>query len=183
MVRTMWHSRLAVVLASGTLLLSSCQRHDFMALTADAATEATVAKPIEHSEAEWQAKLSPEQYRVCRGKGTEWPFRNAYWNHHGDGVYHCVACGEALFDSKTKFDSGTGWPSFWAPIARGAVAEGDDKSIPEHPRTELTCRNCGSHLGHVFDDGPREQTGMRYCVNSTALSFQDRGKAVSRSDR
>ncbi|MBL8830740.1 MAG: peptide-methionine (R)-S-oxide reductase MsrB [Planctomycetaceae bacterium] len=183
MAHAMWHSRWAVVWAVTLSLLGGCQRHDLMALTADAATEGNVAKSIEHSEAEWQAKLSPEQYRVCRGKGTEWPFQNAYWNHHGDGVYHCVACGEALFDSKTKFDSGTGWPSFWSPIGRGAVAEGDDKSIAEHPRTELTCCKCGSHLGHVFDDGPRDQTGLRYCVNSTALSFRNRAKAAARPER
>lgn len=132
--------------------------------------------PLPRSETEWQAALSPEQYRVCRGKGTEWPFRNAYWNNHRAGVYHCVACGEALFESTTKYDSGTGWPSFWAPIGREAVAENDDRSLPQYPRVEITCRKCGSHLGHLFPDGPTERTGMRYCVNSTALDFREQGK-------
>jgi peptide-methionine (R)-S-oxide reductase len=164
---------IACWLLLGCLALAGCQRADIIEHTAAAAT--TVAP----SEADLKAKLSPEQYRVCRGKGTERPFQNAYWNHHGDGVYHCVACGEELFDSQTKFDSGTGWPSFWAPVQREAVAELDDKSIPAHPRTELTCRKCGSHLGHVFDDGPSDQTGMRYCVNSASLSFQERQKRAS----
>ena len=129
-----------------------------------------MARKVVKSEKEWQEKLSPEQYAVCRQKGTERAFTGKYWNHHEPGTYRCAACGLELFRSDTKFDSGTGWPSFWAPAARGHVEEHTDTSYGM-TRTEVLCARCGGHLGHLFDDGPRP-TGLRYCINSASLSFE-----------
>ena len=117
-----------------------------------------------------RASLTPLQYDVCMNKGTERPFTGEYWNHHERGVYVCVVCGQELFGSGTKFESGTGWPSFWEPIKNGSVREIADDSLFMR-RTEVECGNCGSHLGHVFDDGPKP-TGQRYCINSAALKFR-----------
>jgi peptide-methionine (R)-S-oxide reductase len=122
-------------------------------------------------ESYWKEKLTPEQYKVVRQKGTERPFSGALYNNHAKGVYECVACGQPLFSSETKFDSGSGWPSFDSPINVEHVELHEDNSFFMR-RTEVVCKNCGAHLGHVFDDGPRETTGQRYCINAVSLNFR-----------
>jgi peptide-methionine (R)-S-oxide reductase len=123
------------------------------------------------TDTEWQQQLTPEQYAVTRKKATERPFTGEYIHNKEDGTYCCVACGQPLFSSKTKFDSGSGWPSFWDVIQQGNVELREDSSYGMK-RVETVCSRCGSHLGHLFDDGPQDKTGQRYCINSASLSFR-----------
>ena len=131
--------------------------------------------PLKHTEAEWRQILTPEQYSVLREAGTERPFTGKYWNEKEPGIYRCAACGAVLFTSQDKFDSGCGWPSFSDLAAKGTVVERTDVSHGMH-RTEVLCSNCGSHLGHVFDDGPAP-TGLRYCINSISIKLDTNAPA------
>lgn len=154
------------------LLFASAFLTAALSCKSQANKEPPVKYPVERSQEEWKKRLTGEQYRVTREKGTERAFSGAYWNHHEPGVYHCIGCDAPLFSSQAKFESGTGWPSFLNPVSAKSIEEKNDRSHGML-RTEVLCSRCGGHLGHVFNDGP-EPTGLRYCINSASLYFSGR---------
>ena len=150
---------LLAALAAASVCFAQVTRRDSSAM----------GNKIVKSDEEWKKILTPEQYEVTRKGGTECAFTGTYWDAHGEGIYRCVCCGNDLFDSRKKFNSGTGWPSFTSPVVRGNVEFKEDTSL-FMKRTEVLCARCGAHLGHIFEDGPPPE-GLRYCINSVALSF------------
>ncbi|NOT73324.1 MAG: peptide-methionine (R)-S-oxide reductase MsrB [Cyclobacteriaceae bacterium] len=157
------HSILIIFALAMTCVSLSCAQNPKVKDTAE-------KYPVTKPEAEWKKQLTSQQFYVLRKKGTEQAFTGALWENHDKGIYYCAGCHQALFDSTTKFESGTGWPSFWQPIKPEAVALNSDDSYGM-VRNEVVCSNCGGHLGHVFDDGPNP-TGLRYCMNSVSMTFE-----------
>lgn len=156
------------------MLLCSCSfKSESQGMAAAGASEAHEHFVVQKTDSEWKRLLPEEAYHVMRQEGTERAFSGRYDKNKADGIYYCAACGNRLFDSKHKFDSGTGWPSFYKPIETGRVGEKNDYGLLGSKRTEVHCARCGGHLGHVFNDGPKP-TGLRYCMNSAALNFRKR---------
>ena len=164
-----------LLIASISIILAGCREN--MTKEAYAGKDSTKTEvkgyacdfDYSKTDQDWQKSLTPEQYKVLREKGTETAFANKYYNNHEKGIYTCAGCGTEIFTSETKYESGSGWPSFYAPLAEGKVKLQEDESFGMK-RTEVICSKCGGHLGHLFDDGP-QPTGMRYCINSAALNF------------
>ncbi|CAB4777372.1 unannotated protein [freshwater metagenome] len=145
--------------------------HRIFAMTEAPGNPDQISNPEQITDSEWRERLTPEQYAVLRQQGTERAYAGEYWDNHDDGMFRCAGCGAELFASDTKFESGSGWPSFDAPIAEGAVTQHVDNSHGMR-RVEVRCASCDGHLGHLFDDGPRETTGQRFCINSVSLRLE-----------